>query len=110
MNWQKAKIRGFKIDNASIWDTGIAASVEPSGSYLNRQPKVASIASCTFINVQISDVLYKFKMGLDLPFIELLKLKYTKEPECFIMDEGLMRVWCLREIVKISLPSSRLTV
>ena len=30
---------------------GMAASVEPSGGYLNRQPKVAGKASCTFINV-----------------------------------------------------------
>ena len=35
----------------SMWVAGIVASVEPSGGYLNRQPKVAGVASCTLINV-----------------------------------------------------------
>ena len=35
---------------------GIAASIEPSGGYLNRQPKVAGVASCTLINIQMLDV------------------------------------------------------
>ena len=30
---------------------GMVASMEPSGGYLNRQPKVAGVASCTLINV-----------------------------------------------------------
>ena len=40
-----------------MWVAGMAASVEPLGGYLNRQPKVAGVASCTLINVQISDAL-----------------------------------------------------
>ena len=35
---------------------GMAARVGPSGGYLNRQPKVAGEASCTLVNVQMSDV------------------------------------------------------
>ena len=34
-----------------MWVAGMAASIGPSGSYLNRQPKVADVASCTLINV-----------------------------------------------------------
>ena len=37
-----------------MWVAGMAASVEPSGGYLNRQPKVAGEASCTLVNVRMS--------------------------------------------------------
>ncbi|RIB24875.1 hypothetical protein C2G38_2167472 [Gigaspora rosea] len=61
-----------------MWVAGMTASVEPSGGYLNRQPKVAGEASCTLVNVQMSDVpplLVKYGHGqykpLDMDIYEL---------------------------------------
>jgi len=42
-----------------MWVAGIAASIEPSGGYLNRQPKVADEASCTFVHITYTISLIK---------------------------------------------------
>ncbi|RIB11419.1 hypothetical protein C2G38_2203475 [Gigaspora rosea] len=62
----------------------MTASVEPSGGYLNRKPKVAGEASCTLVNVQMLDV---------PPYRATNILDSTGVNNCFQLGVSQLMIW-----------------